>query len=83
MLAHAFLTIVAEHARVPGPERQVAVSRNQIVRLYTALISHPAMAPAPAALAQRRRRHKHHAYARHYLRKPPENHKDHDLRLEY
>jgi predicted small metal-binding protein len=42
MLAHAFLTIVAEHARAPGPERQIAITRDQIVHLDTALISHPA-----------------------------------------
>ena len=41
MLAHAFLTIVAEHARAPGQARQIAITRNQIVHLDTALISHP------------------------------------------
>ena len=83
MLAHAFRTIVAEHARVPGPERKIAITRNQIVHLYTALISHPAMTPAPAALAPTATASQAPRCARHHLRKPPENHKDHDLRLEY
>jgi hypothetical protein len=59
ILAHAFLTIVAEHARAPGQARQTAVTRNQIAHRYTALISHPARAPGTGLRwSQWRQRHK-------------------------
>jgi hypothetical protein len=69
MLAHALVTIVAEHARAPGPARQIAVTRNEIAHLDTTLISHPARdAWHRLRWSQWRRRHKHHACRRHHLR---------------
>ena len=50
MLAHAFLSVVAatEHARRPA-RGLIPLTRNEIRRLLTALISQPARAPAPCA----------------------------------
>jgi DNA repair exonuclease SbcCD ATPase subunit len=43
---------VAEHARAPGPERQIAITRNQIVHLSTAQEPRPLLASTVSTTKQ-------------------------------
>ena len=71
MLAHAFLTVLTatEHFLRPAPPGQIALTRNEIQRLFITLISQPVR-----DLTHRlrwstwRRRHQHHAKTSHYQR---------------
>jgi hypothetical protein len=71
MLAVAFLTIAAasEHARSPAPADQIALTRNEIARLFNALIIQPATARAHRLRwSTWRRRHQRRAKTCHYQR---------------
>jgi SRSO17 transposase len=71
MLAAAFLTITAatEHARGPAPDDQIPLTRNEIARLFAALIIQPAKnAWHRLRWSAWRRRHQHRATACHYQR---------------
>ena len=79
MLAHAFLTITAaaERSRTGTPSHLIALTVNEIRRLFTHLVARP-LSPVPQLLRwlHWRRRHQARARACHYQR-----HEDHDLRL--
>jgi SRSO17 transposase len=75
MLAAAFLTIAAitEHARHPAPDGQVALTRNEVAWLLSALINRPAPGrPHRLAWSAWRRRHQHRAKTCHYQRQARE-----------
>jgi hypothetical protein len=86
MLAHAFLVVAAmtDQARQPTPSRLIGLTCNEASTCFGALVAGPPLisatvcagrcgdadsrpAPAPATTDDR----------------PPGNHEDHDLRLEY
>ena len=71
MLAAAFLTVTAaaEHASCPPPDGQIPLTRNEIARLLTALITWPARdACHRLHWSTWRRRHQHRARTCHYQR---------------
>jgi len=71
MLALAFLTITAaaEHARQPAPPEQIPLTRPEIARLFTALITRPdRSSPRLLHWSVWRRRHQHRAKTSHYQR---------------
>jgi hypothetical protein len=71
MLALAFLTITtaAEHARHPPPADQIPLTRNEIARLFAALIIQPAHdAQHRLRWSAWRRRRQHRAKTCHYQR---------------
>jgi hypothetical protein len=69
MLAAAFLTIIAtaSNAIHPPPEDQIPLTRNEIARLLTTLITAPGTWHRHRWHAWRRR-HQHRARTRHYQR---------------
>ena len=71
MLASAFLTIAAasEHTRSPAPAGHIPLTRNEIARLFTALIIQPATGIwHRLRWSAWRRRHQHRARTCHYQR---------------
>jgi SRSO17 transposase len=71
MLACAFLTITAaaEHARQPPPPGQIPLTRNEIARLFTALLIQPARDTRHLLhWSEWRRRHQYRARTSHYQR---------------
>jgi hypothetical protein len=73
MIGHALLAVLAATAQAgrPAPAGMIALTANEIRRLFTVLIIEPARALAcPLAWSSWRRRHQHHARAYHYQRQP-------------
>jgi len=71
MIGHALLAVLAATAQAgrPAPAGMIALTANEIRRLFTVLIVEPARALAcPLAWSSWRRRHQHHARAYHYQR---------------
>jgi SRSO17 transposase len=71
MLAHALLAVIAarEHAQNPPPTGLIALTCNEIRRLFTTFIIEPARVLAcPHAWSLWRRRHQHRSRASHYHR---------------
>jgi len=71
MLACAFLTITAatEHARQPPPDGQIPLTRNEIARLFAALLIQPARnARHLLHWSEWRRRHQYRSRTSHYQR---------------
>jgi SRSO17 transposase len=71
MIGHALLAVLVATARAdrPAPAGMIALTANEIRRLYTVLIVEPARALAcPLAWSSWRRRHQHHARTHHYQR---------------
>ena len=71
MLAAAFLTIAAatEQARGPAPPGKIPLTRNEIARLFAALIIQPAQGPLHRLRwSAWRRQHQHRARTCHYQR---------------
>jgi hypothetical protein len=71
MIGHALLAVLAAAARAdrPAPAGMIALTANEIRRLFTVLIVEPARALAcPLAWSSSRRRGQHHARSYHYLR---------------
>ena len=72
MIAHALLAVIAatQHSRRPKPDGLIALTCNEIRRLFTILIVEPARVIAcPLAWSQWRRRHQHRARLSHYARR--------------
>jgi len=71
MIGHALLAVLAAtaHADRPAPAGMIALTANEIRRLFIVLIVEPTRAVAcPLAWSSWRRRHQHHARTRHYQR---------------
>lgn len=71
MLAHALLAIITalEHTDRPAPAELVALTCNEIRRLFTTFVIEPGRAMAcPQAWSHWRRRHQHRARTSHYQR---------------
>lgn len=71
MLAHALLAVIAarEHVERPAPAGFIALTCNEIRRLFTVFVIEPGRAIAcPQAWSTWRRRHQHHARTSHYQR---------------
>jgi SRSO17 transposase len=71
MLAHALLAVIAahEHAQNPPPPGLIALTCNEIRRLFTTFVIEPVRVLAcPHAWSLWRRRHQHHSRASHYHR---------------
>jgi SRSO17 transposase len=71
MLAHALLAVLAatEHIHAPAPAGLIALTCNEIRRLFTIYIIEPGRArPCPDAWSRWRRRHQHRARTSHYQR---------------
>jgi SRSO17 transposase len=71
MLAHALLAVIAvrEHTNVPAPVGLVAMTCNEIRRLFTIYITEPSRIRAcPLGWSNWRRRHQHRAKTSHYQR---------------
>ena len=71
MLAHALLAVIAarEHTERPEPTGFIALTCNEIRRLFTVFVIEPGRALAcPQAWSAWRRRHQHHARTSHYQR---------------
>jgi SRSO17 transposase len=70
MLAAAFLAVTAatERARNPEPDGQIPLTRNEITRLLTTLITQPARPADRLRWSTWRRRHQHRARTSHYQR---------------
>jgi len=71
MLAHALLAVIAAHERIdqPAPTGLIALTCNEIRRLFTIHVIEPGRARAcPDAWSHWRRRHQHQARASHYQR---------------
>jgi SRSO17 transposase len=69
MIAHALLAVIAatQHARRPEPDGLIALTCNEIRRLFTILIVEPArLIACPLAWSWWRRRHQHRARLSHY-----------------
>jgi hypothetical protein len=76
MLAHAFLVVAAvtNHARAPAPPGLIGVTRNELQRLFAALVIHHAADPDHRLRwSVWRRPHQHRARTYHYRRQatPP------------
>jgi SRSO17 transposase len=72
MIAHALLAVIAatQHGRRPEPEGLIALTCNEIRRLFTILIIEPARTIAcPLAWSRWRRQHQHRARLCHYNRR--------------
>jgi SRSO17 transposase len=85
MLAHALLAVIAarEHTERPTPAGFIALTCNEIRRLFTVFVIESGRVPAcPEAWSAWRRRHQHHARTSHYQRREAD-HSYTDLRLEY
>jgi SRSO17 transposase len=75
MVALAFLTVTAatEHATRPPPPGQIPLTRPEIARLFTALISQPDRSSRHLLhWSKWRRRHQHRAKTSHYQRQARE-----------
>jgi hypothetical protein len=73
MLATAFLTIAAAHARSQAPAGQIPLTRNEIAHLFATLIIQPARnAWHRLRWSTWRRRHQHRAKTCHYKRQARE-----------
>src|SRR5206468_1687022 len=71
MLAHALLAVITmtEHVERPAPAGLIALTCNEIRRLFMIYVIEAARAVAcPEAWSQWRRRHQHRARASHYRR---------------
>lgn len=71
MLAHALLAVIAagEHTHRPTPAGMIALTCNEIRRLFNILVIQPARRlSCPIAWSQWRRRHQDHARTLHYRR---------------
>jgi hypothetical protein len=71
MLAHALLAVIAAHEHTEPPARvgMIALTCNEIRRLFTILVIEPARVLAcPEAWSGWRRRHQHRARTSHYQR---------------
>ena len=71
MLAHALLAVIAahEHTDRPAPAGLIALTCNEIRRLFTVLVIEPRRVRAcPRAWSNWRRRHQHRARTSHYQR---------------
>jgi hypothetical protein len=71
MLAHALLAVIAadEHIQTPGPGDLIALTCNEIRRLFTVYVIEPGRHRAcPDAWSRWRRRHQHRARTSHYQR---------------
>jgi SRSO17 transposase len=71
MVAHALLAVIAaiEHAQRPAPDGLIALTCNEIRRLFTTYVIEPGRARAcPQAWSRWRRRHQHRARTSHYQR---------------
>ena len=71
MLAHALLAVIAahEHTTRPAPAGLIALTCNEIRRLFTVLVIEPSRVLAcPEAWSTWRRRHQHRARTSHYQR---------------
>ena len=71
MLAHALLAVIAarEHTDRPAPAGLIALTCNEIRRLFTIFVIEPARVLAcPQAWSDWRRRHQHRARTSHYQR---------------
>src|SRR5436305_162813 len=72
MLAHALLAVIAarEHTERPTPAGFIALTCNEIRRLFTVFVIESGRVPAcPEAWSAWRRRHQHHARTSHYQRR--------------
>jgi hypothetical protein len=86
MLAHAFLVVaaLAERTRHPAPPGLIRLTCNEIQHLYAALIATPPVISATGCAGRSGDADIRHApVAATTDDKPPGNHEDHDLRLEY
>jgi SRSO17 transposase len=71
MVAHALLAVIAarEHAERPAPDGLIALTCNEIRRLFVSLVIEPGRSLAcPLAWSRWRRRHQHRARTSHYQR---------------
>jgi hypothetical protein len=71
MAAHALLAVIAanEHANRPAPAGLIALTCNEIRKLYTILIIEPCRTvPCPKTWSDWRRRHQYRAHTSHYQR---------------
>ena len=71
MLAHALLAVIAahEHTQRPAPDGLIALTCNEISRLFTSYVIEPDRTLAcPEAWSRWRRRHQHRARTSHYQR---------------
>jgi len=71
MVAHALLAVIAarEHAHRPAPDGLIALTCNEIRRLFVSFVIEPSRALAcPLAWSRWRRRHQHRARTSHYQR---------------
>ncbi|BBG00370.1 MULTISPECIES: hypothetical protein [Pseudonocardia] len=71
MLAHALLAAIAahEHAEQPAPDGLIALTCNEIRRLFVTYVIEPARTlTCPLAWSLWRRRHQHRARTSHYQR---------------
>ena len=67
MLAAAFLTLAAA-AQDAAPQGQIPLTRNEVSRLLSAMIVHPAGHADPLRWSTWRRRHQYRARVSHYQR---------------
>jgi hypothetical protein len=80
MLAHALLAVLTatEHTHAPAQAGLIALTCNEIRRLFTTIITEPTRTVAcPHAWSDWRRRHQHRARTSHYQRQKTRNH-DHN-----
>ncbi|QNE17307.1 hypothetical protein F1D05_04445 [Kribbella qitaiheensis] len=83
MLAYAFLT-ATERAETTTPPDLIALTCNEIHRLFNTLIVEPIQDLRHRLhWSTRRRRHQHRARTSHYQRRQATPTKDHELRLPY
>jgi hypothetical protein len=70
LLAAAFLavTAAAERTRQPGPDGQIPLTRNEISRLLTPMITQPARPAVRLRWSTWHRRHQYRARTSHYQR---------------
>ena len=71
MLAHALLAVIAvqEHTDQPAPDGMIALTCNEIHRLFTTLVIEPRrVLTGPQGWSAWRRRHQHRARTSHYQR---------------
>ena len=74
MLAHALLAVIAahEHTQQPAPAGLIALTCNEIRRLFTIFVIEPGRTLAcPETWSAWRRRHQHRARTSHYRRQEP------------
>ena len=74
MTAHALLAVIAANERNcrAAPADMIALTGNEIRRLFTVLVVEPGRTPAcPQLWSDWRRRHQHRARTSHYQRQEP------------